>query len=339
MTVADRPTAAFAMDPVNVSRLFPPVLMDRLASLLDLGEPGAPRVISGLATDAQRAALAEVEVLVTGWGCPPLDERAVAAAPRLRVVLHSAGTVRELVSDACWERGVVVSTAAEANARPVAEYTLAAILLAGKDAFRLSRTSAQEGRQRPGAGAEVGNYRRRVGVIGASRVGRALLDLLRPFHFVVSLSDPYVDEAEAARLGVTLLPLDDLLRGSDVVTLHAPDNPQTYRLLDRRKLALIPDGATLVNTSRGALVAPDALEAELVSGRINAVLDVTEPEPLPRWSPLHGLPNVVLTPHIAGSLGNELELLGRSVVEEAERLAAGVPLRHEVRRTDLPRMA
>ncbi|MBF9069159.1 hydroxyacid dehydrogenase [Streptacidiphilus fuscans] len=337
--MADRPAAVFAMDPVNVSRLFPPPLMERLTALLDLGEPGNPRVLSGFTSDAERAALSGVEVLITGWGCPPLDEQVMAAAPRLRIVLHAAGTVRKLVTDACWDRGVVVSTAAEANARPVAEYTLAAALLAGKDAFRRSRLSAHQGGQRSAQESALGNNGRRLGIIGASRVGRALIELLRPFRFAVSLSDPYVEETEAVRLGVTLLPLDDLLRSSDIVTLHAPDIPQTYRLLDRRRLALIPDGATLINTSRGALIAPDALTDELVSGRLRAVLDVTEPEPLPASSPLHGLPNVLLTPHIAGSLGNELEQLGRSVLDEAERVAEGLPLRHEVRRTDLSRVA
>ena len=327
------------MDPANVNRLFPPPVMEQLTALLDLGGPESPRVLSGFDSDAERAELADIEVLLTGWGCPPLDERALEAAPRLRVVLHSAGTVRELITDACWDRGITVSTAAAANARPVAEYTLAAALLAGKDAFWLSRRSAHRGEKPPCPPVALGNHGRRLGVIGASRVGLALIELLRPFHFSVLLSDPYVTEAEAARLGVTLLPLDELLRGSETVTLHAPDLPQTYRMLDRRRLALIPDGATLINTSRGALIDPEALTDELVSGRLRAVLDVTEPEPLPASSPLHGLANVVLTPHIAGSLGNELEQLGRSVLEEAQRLVSGRPLLHEVHRADLSRVA
>jgi phosphoglycerate dehydrogenase-like enzyme len=248
--------------------------------------------------------------------------------PKLRAILHAAGTVRGFVTDACWERGLLVSSAAHANAIPVAEYTLAAILLSGKNA--LTRKPLDD---------NVGNYGRRVGVIGASRVGRRLLELLHPFELTVSLSDPYVTPDEADALGATLLPLDDLLSTSDVVTLHAPDLPATYRMLDRRRLALIPDGATLINTSRGALIDPIALTDELVSGRLNAVLDVTEPEPLPPDSPLHRLPNVLLTPHIAGSLGNELERLGAAVAEEIERLVSGLPLRHQVLRRDLERVA
>lgn len=166
-----------------------------------------------------------------------------------------------------------------------------------------------------------------------------LLELLRSYDFEVLLHDPYVSVTEAAALGAELLPLDDLLSRSDIVSLHAPDIPETQRMLDRGRLALIRDGGVLINTSRGALIDHEALTDELLSGRLTAILDVTEPEPLPPTSPLYKLPNVFLTPHIAGSLGNELARLGAIVVDELERLAAGLPPAHEVRRADLARVA
>ncbi|WP_370136262.1 hydroxyacid dehydrogenase [Streptacidiphilus sp. EB103A] len=323
------------MAPENLSRLFPPPLMNRLCDLLDMDRH---LVLAGFDQPGAADALAKAEILITSWGCPPIDQQVLDAAPRLRAVLHAAGTVRDLITPPCWDRGLLVSTAAAANAVPVAEYTLAAVLLSGKNAFAL-RDALGHGRSDPHADRTLGNYRRRIGVIGASRVGRRLLELLRPLDLLATLADPYVDPAEAAELGATLQPLDELLRGSDIVSLHAPDLPQTHRMLDRRRLALIPDGATLINTSRGALIDPGALIDELVSGRLNAVLDVTEPEPLPADSPLHRLPNVILTPHIAGSLGNELERLGNAVVEEAERLVEGRSLEQPVLHTDLDRVA
>ncbi|MGW0585812.1 hydroxyacid dehydrogenase, partial [Streptomyces sp. NPDC002920] len=219
-------------------------------------------------------------------------------------------------------------------------YTLAAILLAGKDAFGLRERFRSE-RVHPGPTdyATVGNLGRRVGIVGASRVGRRVLELLRPFDLSVSLYDPYVDAAEAAVLGAAPLPLDELLRTSDIVSVHAPDTPETHHMLSRERLALLPDGGVLINTSRGALIDHTALTEELVSGRISAVLDVTDPEPLPADSPLHRLPNVFLTPHIAGSLGNELARLGGTVVAELERMAAGLPLAHPVHRTTLANSA
>ncbi|MFB7506654.1 hydroxyacid dehydrogenase [Streptomyces broussonetiae] len=331
------PRAVFAMDPVHLPLLFPPPLMTRLGRTADLD---AAFVVRDFADPAAADALARAEVLITGWGCPHLDAGVLAAAPRLRAVLHAAGSVRSLVGEAVWKHGVTVSSAATGNAVPVAEYTLAMILLAGKDAFghreRYRRTHV-----RPTSAETVttGNLGRRVGVIGASRVGRRLTELLRPFDLTVLLHDPYVSPAEAAALGAELLGLEDLLRRSDIVSLHAPDIPETHRMLDRDRLALLRDGSVLINTARGALVDHEALTEELVSGRLRAVLDVTEPEPLPAGSPLYRLSNVFLTPHIAGSLGNELERLGTIVAEELERLAAGLPPLHEVRHADLARIA
>ncbi|GAB2716632.1 hydroxyacid dehydrogenase [Streptomyces bullii] len=331
------PRAVFAMDPVHLPLLFPPPLMARLRRTADI-DPAV--VVRDFADPAAADALATAEFLITGWGCPHLDAGVLAAAPKLNAVLHAAGSVRSLVGEALWERGVTVSSAVTGNAVPVAEFTLAMILLSGKDTFdHRERYRRGHTYPTPGETAGTGNLGRRVGIIGASRVGRRLLELLRPFDLTVLLHDPYVSPAEAAALGTELLSLEDLLRHSDIVSLHAPDIPETHHMLDRDRLALIRDGGVLINTARGALVDHDALTDELVSGRLSAVLDVTEPEPLPAGSPLYQLPNVFLTPHIAGSLGNELERLGAIVADELERLVAGAPPVHEVRHADLARVA
>jgi phosphoglycerate dehydrogenase-like enzyme len=166
-----------------------------------------------------------------------------------------------------------------------------------------------------------------------------VIELLRPFDLRVLVSDPYFGEAEAAQLGVERRALDELLACADVVSLHAPALPSTRHLLDRRRLGLLRDGAVLVNTARGSLVDHDALLAELRAGRISAVLDVTDPEPLPADSPLFTLPNVVLTPHIAGALGTEVRRLGDLAIEELARYAAGRPFAHPLVAADLDRVA
>ncbi|RXS87475.1 hydroxyacid dehydrogenase [Streptomyces sp. TM32] len=321
-----RPTLLLSMAPGLAGRLLDARHRTRLVALArtdphlvahDLADP----------TPAVAAALADAEVLLTCWGVPPLTGAVLAAAPRLRAVIHAAGSVRHHITDACWERGIAVSSAAGANALPVAEYTLAAILFANKrvlhSAHRYRDLRAPHDWQHELAGA--GNHQRTVGVLGASRIGRRVIELLRPFDLRVLLYDPYVDATEAARLGVTSVPLDELCAGSDLVTVHAPELPATRHLLGAPELALMPDGATLINTARGSLVDPAALLPELLSGRLHAVLDVTEPELPPPDSPLWDLPNVLLTPHIAGSLGGELHRMADRALDEVARFAAGLP--------------
>jgi phosphoglycerate dehydrogenase-like enzyme len=312
-----------------------------LARLTSLAELDPAVVLDDFSTPEARAALADTEIIVSSWGCPPIDETVLAAAPRLRAVLHAAGSVKHHITEACWERGIQVTSAAWANALPVAEYTVAAILLANKQLLRLSAE------YRKGRAAydwqyhnpDIGNYRRSVGIIGASLIGRRVMELLRPYDLDVLLHDPYVDANEAAALGARGVTLDELCLLSDTVSVHAPELPATRHLVSRRLLALMPDGATLVNTSRGSLVDQEALIAELVTGRLNAVLDVTTPDVLPANSPLYDLPNVLLTPHVAGSLGNELHRMAAAAADELACYTAGRPFAHPVLPQDIHRSA
>lgn len=327
-TPAVAPRLAFALGTLDPADLFDPADFERLLAACVVVDRAPLRRFD----DARaRELLADLDILITGWGCPPVDAQTLALAPKLRLLAHAAGSVRTWALPEIFARGVAVVTAADANALPVAEFTLAAILFANKRVFDFAATYRRERRSLGlylAAGPEIGNRRRTVGVIGASRIGRRLIELLRPFELTVLLHDPFVDAAEAHRLGVEGLGLDDLLARSDVVTLHAPSLPATRHLLDARRLALLRDGAVFINTARGALVDAAALLAELQAGRISAVLDVTDPEVPPPDSPLYELPNVLLTPHIAGSLGNERHRFGALVIAEIERFIAGQPLRH-----------
>ncbi|MGW7364215.1 hydroxyacid dehydrogenase [Streptomyces sp. NPDC054841] len=325
------PSLLLAMGPGIADRLLTDAHRARLAAL---ARTDPHLVAHDLTTPspAVAAALAEAELLLTCWGATPLDERVLDAAPRLRAVVHAAGSVKHHITQACWDRGIAVTSAAAANALPVAEYTLAAILFANKRVLH-SRRRYRELRARHDWRHELdgaGNYGRTVGVVGASRIGRRVIELLRPFDLQVLLYDPYADAAEAALLGAEVVPLDVLCSRSDIVTVHAPEVPATRRMIGARQLALMPDGATLINTARGSLVDTDALLTALVSGRLDAVLDVTEPEVPPANSPLYELPNVLLTPHVAGSLGRELHRMADLALDEVERYALGRPFADQV---------
>jgi phosphoglycerate dehydrogenase-like enzyme len=333
-----RPIAVLAMAPALTPDLFTPEHHARLATLAELPDPQPLTRF-----DDERAAplLARAEILLTAWGSPRIDAAVLAQAPHLAAIIHAAGTVKGHVDPLCFERGVRVSSAAAANAVPVAEFTLAAILLAGKRAFRLQRRYAEVRNFRLwwNEAPPIGNYRKVVGIVGASRIGRLVLQHLRSFEFSVLVSDPYLSAEEAAQFDAEKVEVDELLRRSDVVSLHAPALPETHHLLDARRLALLRDGAVLVNTARGALVDGDALRAELVAGRIDAVLDTTDPEILLADSPLYDLPNVFLTPHIAGAMGTETQRMATLALDEIERFAKGEPLAHEIRLEDLTRIA
>ncbi|ACZ86470.1 hydroxyacid dehydrogenase [Streptosporangium roseum] len=318
-----------AMFPELPGRLFTPADAGRLRAVAAV-EMAAP--LTGFRSPEARERLGRARILLTGWGSPLLDERALDDAPRLRAVVHAAGSVKGHVSPEVFARGIPVSSAAAANAVPVAEYTVAMILLAGKGAPALAREyrARREDLGLVRRSLDIGNHGRTVGLVGASRTGRRVLELLRPFDLRVLLADPFVDPPTARSLGARLVDLDEIFTASDIVSLHAPATAHTRGMVSRRRLAAMRDGATLINTARGSLVDQDALVAELVGGRLSAVLDVTEPEVTAAESPLWELPNVVLTPHIAGALGNEMTRLGSSAVEEVLRVVAGEPLLHRV---------
>ncbi|WP_169790686.1 hydroxyacid dehydrogenase [Streptacidiphilus carbonis] len=337
MTTA-RPRTLLAMHPRLAPRILGPRSLAQLARVADL----VPDLV---ADDFHRTdvaeALRDTEVLYTFWGCPPVDREVLAAAPRLRAIVHAAGSVKYIATEDSWRRGVRISSAAWANALPVAEYTVAAVLMSNKrllqirEDFRERREIDSWHHRYP----DIGNYRRTVGLIGASRIGRRVIELLRPFDLDVLVHDPYLSAAEALALGVRRTGLDELCAASDVLSIHAPALPETRHMVDRRRLALMPDGATLVNTARGSLVDTEALVQELASGRIHAVLDVTDPELLPTDSPLYDLPNVLLTPHVAGSVGGELHRMADSATAELARYAQGLPFQHPVLREELERTA
>ena len=324
-TSGHRPRALLLMSPHLASPLFSAEARALLRGAydVDLDSPAAESL-----ADIATSELTDVEVLVTGWGAAPLDEATLDRLPRLRAVLHTGGAT-DLVSSSAWHRGITVVGSADENAVPVAEYAAAMILLSIRHVFR----SQQEYRRtrafidREQAYSTAGARGARVGLVGASRTGRRVAQLLRPTDLRLSFYDPYLAPEAAQALGAEKADLDDLLTTSDVVSLHAPLTPATEGMIGAHELSLMRDGTTLVNSARGGLVDHAALERELVDGRLWAVLDTTDPlEPLPAGSPLWDLPNVVLTPHVAGSMGNELGRLGDHVVEQALRLARGLPL-------------
>ena len=334
-----RPRLSFAFDPHKTRHVFDDHALQRLGEVCDVVSPDP---LTSFSTPEARAVLAQTEVLVTGWGCPMLTPDVLRTAPGLKLIAHAAGTVKFTVDPLAYASGVRVTHAAEANAVPVAEFTLAAILFANKRMFELrdlyradpTRRSSYELMDTP-----IGNFRRTVGLVGASRIGRKVAAMLAGFDLHVLLYDPFVGADDPIARQVELVDLDVLMARADVVSVHAPSLPSTRHMIGARQLKLMQDGATFINTARGALVDEAALVAELQTGRIHAVIDVTDPEIPPPDSPLFTLPNVFLTPHVAGAIGTERARLGLMVVEEVERFVRGEPMLYEIEPALLERLA
>lgn len=330
-------TTAMVMHPVVRDELIRNDHLERLARITRLVSMEPARDFEELEEHLPR-----IEILVTSWGCPPINAEVIDRLPRLQLIAHLAGSVKGFLDDVVWRRGIRVTNAVAANAVPVAEFTLAAILFANKKVFQLNQFYVRHKENRAPwtrEAPDVGNYRKTVGIVGASHVGRLVIDYLKSFDLRVLLYDPYVTPLSARELGATKVGLSELLSASDVVSLHAPLLKDTQHMIGARELSLMGDNSTLINTARGGIIDQNALLAELMKGRLFAVLDTTDPEVLPANSPFYQLSNVFLTPHIAGSLGDETQRLTDFIVAEVERFSTDRALKHMVRREQLARLA
>lgn len=270
--------------------------------------------------------LADVDLILSGWEAPRLDEEFLDSAPHLKAFFYGAGAMGTVLTPAVWERGILVTSAHHANSIPVAEYTLAVILFSLKHGWELSRQT-RELRSFVPRDVAPGCYGSTVGLISLGTIARMLLKLLSPFALRVIVYDPYLGAEEARALGVERATLEEVFRNADVVSLHAPLFPETTGMITGEHLASMKAGATFINTARGPLVRELEM-IEVLTGRsdLQAVLDVTALEPPEPHSPLYDLPNVVLTPHMAGSTGSECRRMGRYMIEELKRYLAAKPL-------------
>lgn len=311
------------MDPVLAPAVWAPDQLARLRQHVELvGEPATT-------LDASNAdALDEIELLITGWSVQSIDQAFLDRLPRLRLVLHAAGSMRLIGSAALWESGIPVVSAIDENARPTAEFAAAEIVYALKRGWQSARELARTRRWFPPSDHVPGLGGSTVGLVSLGRVGRLVAERLSLIGGIRILAhDPFVDPAEFAGTGIELVTLDELFARSHVVSLHTPLTESTRHLVTESLLRSMLHGATLINTARGGVIDEAALIRVLRErDDLFAALDVTEEEPPPFDSPLHFLDNVMLTPHIAGSAGAERTLLADAVLDQLERFLAGEPI-------------
>lgn len=299
------PAIWYLPTPAHTQRVFAPATYQRLLDNFALTTNPGPE---GYTTQQVEERIGEFEGLVTGWGTPPLSAEALRRATRLRLIAHSAGSVKHLftqeqIDGQLIPRGICLFSGNAAIALNVAEHTVGALIAMCRHWFAHSRNIREKGIWHDPSLPRSGQYLRgaTIGLISASTVGREVIRLLQPFDVKILVYDPFLSDWDAGRLGVQRVELDEAFRRADMVTVHAPKLPETYHLIGARQLRLLRDGAVFINTSRGSVLDHEALLAEARTGRILVQLDVTDPEPLPADHPLRALSNVVITPHTSGA--------------------------------------
>jgi phosphoglycerate dehydrogenase-like enzyme len=282
-----------------------------------------------LSTEKAIDLLKDADVGVGSWGTPKPDQALMDGCPCLRLWEHVAGTVKMMFGPHLDGRDMTIASCKGAIADNVAEVTVGEIITGVR---RVWENAAEQRRvYSPDGGAQVGERKKypqrrvmsvsTIGIVAASEIGRRVSKLLQPFGCRVLCYDPYLTREQAAAFGAELVDdLVELCRLCDAVTLHTPALPATKHMLGAKHFQAMGDDTVFVNTSRGNCIDQAALVEELQKGRLFAFLDVTDPEPTPLDSPLRALPNVVLTPHLAGARSFNL---GRRAVDDIQAFLQG----------------
>ena len=272
--------------------------------------------------------LQDAEVVISSWGGPILDDELLAAMPNLRMYFYGAGTIKELMTDAAWERGIRITNAVAANAVPVAEFCLAQILFSLKLGWKYMRLAKENNPQLWQCNKPVpGNYGSRVGLISFGQIARKTCELLEPYDMEVLVSTNYQNAEQAAAYGITYASMEEIFSTCDVVSIHLPSNEETRNMIGKELLETMKPDSTLINTARGAVINQGEM-IEFLKERtdVTACIDVTEPEPPEPGCPLFELDNVVLTPHLAGSMGLEARRMGAYIIGEMDLWLSGEPM-------------
>lgn len=321
----------------QIKRVYSPESIDIIGRYADL----YGTIIDGDSLDENKEYLREAEVVFSTWGMPSLDEQVIEKYfPKLQAVFYAAGSVQHFARPFL-NKGIKVISSWAANAVPVAEYTLAQIILANKGFFQNSlKTRVNREEAAKYSSSFTGNYSAKVGILGAGMIGKKVIELLKNFNIRIFVYDPYLPDDTANELGVCKCSLSEIFSSCHTISCHIANLPETVGIIKYEHFNRMLPNATFINTGRGAqVVEKDLIEALKEIPSRTAVLDVTYPEPVEPDSEFLSMDNVILTSHIAGSMGKEVERMSMYVAEEFERFINGKKLKYNVTLKMLETMA
>jgi len=321
----------------TIDRVYGMGRQQRVAEITDL----YPVRVADEILSEHLAELKDVEAIFTTWGFPALNDEILDQLPALKIVLYAAGSVK-FFAVPMLKRGISVVSGRVPNGTAVARFTCAQICLACKGYFVNARAYSEPGGRQaymdPRRG--LGFFGETVAILGLGAVGRQVAAQITEESMTVMAVDPTVSEVEARELGVELVSVEEAFEKAYVVTNHLPNLESLQSIIGEGYLRSMRENATFINTGRGGQVDQQGLvRAMRDRPDLTALLDVTVPEPLPDESELFTLPNVTLTTHIAGALGNEVVAMADFVIDEFLRWQDGKPLSDPIRLEDLDSMA
>ena len=284
-----------------------------------------------------REKISGIDIALTGWSCPKLDEYTLQYADKLKLVAHTGGSVAPVAGSYLYEKGIKIISGNWVYAESVAEGTIAYMLAALRDIVLYNKV-VQNGRWKEEDSYNEGLLDQTIGLIGFGMVARNLVRLLKPFRVKINVCADYLTEADCSYYGINKVSLEEVFKSCRIISVHESQRPETYHMINKRLLAAISDGALLINTSRGSIIDEQALADELEKKRFKAVLDVYEEEPLPEGSRLRGLDNVILIPHMAGPTIDRRKFVTLGLIEDIQRMLRNEKLEYEISREYAERM-
>lgn len=328
--------ALFGSNSLQFSKVYTPAVLSELSKYGILSER-----ISKKNINKQKDFLQDCEIAFATWGMPRLSKEEIKEyLPSLKVLFYSAGTVQYFARPFL-ESGVRIFSAFAANAVPVAEYTASQIMLASKGFFQASKSY----RIAPlyslvHANSSPGNFHTKVGIIGLGAIGTRVAEKLRDSDIELYAFDPFVSKEKAAELDVKLCTLEEIFSDCDVITNHLANKKELKNFFRFRHFNSMKKHSVFINTGRGAQVSELSLSLSLLLHPSHTFVgDVIKAEYFPYLSPLFWCRNAILTPHIAGSTGNEPQRMAYLMIEELKSFLEGKEASYEIKLSDLEKMA